>query len=77
VGAALKYPLFVKPANLGSSVGISKVHDRKELGPALTEAAKFDRKLVVSKAWAAPKPRLANWRFAVLGNGPAAGQRGG
>ena len=36
VEAALKYPVFVKPANLGSSVGISKAHDRKELGPALT-----------------------------------------
>src|ERR1700743_2895508 len=43
---ALKYPLFVKPANLGSSVGISKAHNRKELGPALDEAAKYDRKLV-------------------------------
>src|SRR5580704_9045959 len=36
---ALAYPVFVKPANLGSSVGISKAHDRKELGPALTLAA--------------------------------------
>ena len=36
VEKALKYPVFVKPANLGSSVGISKAHDRKELGPALT-----------------------------------------
>src|SRR5471032_767742 len=34
VEAALKYPLFVKPANLGSSVGISKAHNRSELGPA-------------------------------------------
>jgi D-alanine-D-alanine ligase len=49
VEAALKYPVFVKPANLGSSVGISKVHDRKELGPALTLAAKYDRKLVVEQ----------------------------
>src|SRR5439155_15090650 len=39
VESALNYPVFVKPANLGSSVGISKVHDRKELGPALDEAA--------------------------------------
>src|SRR5947209_11051619 len=31
----LKYPLFVKPANLGSSVGISKAHNRKELAPAI------------------------------------------
>jgi len=49
VEAALKYPVFVKPANLGPSVGISKAHDRKELGPALTLAAKYDRKLVVEQ----------------------------
>jgi D-alanine-D-alanine ligase len=49
VEAALKYPLFIKPANLGSSVGISKAHDRKELGPALTIAGKYDRKLVVEQ----------------------------
>jgi D-alanine-D-alanine ligase len=46
---SLKYPLFVKPANLGSSVGISKAHDRRELGPALTEASKYDRKLVIEE----------------------------
>src|ERR1700687_334397 len=40
VESKLKYPVFVKPANLGSSVGISKAHDRKELGPAIAEAAK-------------------------------------
>jgi D-alanine-D-alanine ligase len=49
VEAALKYPVFVKPANLGSSVGISKVHDRTELGPALTLAARYDRKLVIEQ----------------------------
>src|SRR3954468_21654417 len=42
VESKLKYPVFVKPANLGSSVGISKARDRKELGPAIDEAAKFD-----------------------------------
>jgi D-alanine-D-alanine ligase len=46
---ALRYPLFVKPANLGSSVGISKAHDKKELGPALELAASFDRKIVVEE----------------------------
>ena len=46
---ALKYPVFVKPANLGSSVGISKAHDRKTLGPALDEAAKYDRKLIIEQ----------------------------
>ena len=49
VEAALKYPVFVKPANLGSSVGISKAHNRGELGPALDLAAKYDRKLVVEQ----------------------------
>ncbi len=48
--AALNYPLFVKPANLGSSVGISKAHDRKELTPAIDQAAGFDRKIVVEQA---------------------------
>jgi D-alanine-D-alanine ligase len=47
VESKLRYPVFVKPANLGSSVGISKAHDRKELGPAIEEAAKFDRKIVI------------------------------
>jgi D-alanine-D-alanine ligase len=45
----LKYPFFVKPANLGSSVGISKVHERKELAPAIEEAAGFDRKIIVEQ----------------------------
>jgi D-alanine-D-alanine ligase len=45
----LGYPLFVKPANLGSSVGISKVHNRHELGPAIDLAARYDRKVIVEK----------------------------
>ncbi len=44
-----RYPVFVKPANLGSSVGISKVHRRKELGPALELAGQFDRKVLVER----------------------------
>ena len=40
VEKALKYPVFVKPANLGSSVGITKAHDRAELGPALDGGGK-------------------------------------
>ena len=44
------FPVFVKPANLGSSVGISKVHTRAELEPALRLAAEFDRKIVVERA---------------------------
>lgn len=45
----LGYPCFVKPANLGSSVGISKAHNREELNRALRFAAEFDRKIVVEK----------------------------
>jgi len=45
----LRYPLFVKPANLGSSVGISKVHNAKELKPALDLAAEYDRKIIVER----------------------------
>ena len=45
----LNYPLFVKPANLGSSVGITKVHSASELKPALDLAAEYDRKIVIEK----------------------------
>lgn len=44
------YPMFVKPANLGSSVGITKAHGRGELEQALDTAAEFDRKIVVEPA---------------------------
>src|SRR5262249_50924357 len=49
VESKLRYPVFVKPANLGSSVGISKAHDGAELGPAIDEAARFDRKIVIEQ----------------------------
>jgi D-alanine-D-alanine ligase len=42
----LGFPMFVKPANMGSSIGISKVRDRDALGPAVTEAARFDECIV-------------------------------
>src|ERR1700722_9672395 len=71
--AALKYPLFVKPANLGSSVGISKASDRKELGPAIGQAAGFDRKIVVEQAVGsrgsrAKMGKARELEVAVLGN---------
>jgi len=47
---SLELPVFVKPANLGSSVGISKANDREELGAALELAAQFDRKIIVERA---------------------------
>jgi D-alanine-D-alanine ligase len=68
IEAALKYPLFVKPANLGSSVGISKAHDRKELGPALDLAARYDRKLVVEEGVGGKRSRARELEVAVLGN---------
>ena len=68
VEAALQYPVFVKPANLGSSVGISKAHNRKELGPALTFAAKYDRKLVVEQGVGGKKAKALEFEVAVLGN---------
>jgi len=68
IEAALKYPMFVKPANLGSSVGISKVHDRKELGPALKLAACFDRKIVIEQGVGGAKKKARELEVAVLGN---------
>lgn len=44
-----RYPVFVKPANTGSSVGISKAHDRKELLRAFEEAVQYDRKVIVEQ----------------------------
>ena len=68
VESKLKYPVFVKPANLGSSVGISKAHDRKELGPAIAEAAKFDRKIVIEEGVGGKKNKAREIECGVLGN---------
>jgi D-alanine-D-alanine ligase len=64
----LRYPVFVKPANLGSSVGISKAHDRKELGPAIEESAKFDRKIVIEQGVGGKKHKAREIECSVLGN---------
>jgi D-alanine-D-alanine ligase len=48
--ARFGYPMFVKPANLGSSVGISKAKDRAGLLAAIEEAALYDRKVIVERA---------------------------
>jgi D-alanine-D-alanine ligase len=61
--AHLRYPMFVKPCNLGSSVGISKAKNRTELQEALHEAAKWDRRLVVEQGINAREIELS-----VLGN---------
>jgi D-alanine-D-alanine ligase len=70
IEAALKYPLFIKPANLGSSVGISKAHNRKELGPAIELAARFDRKIVVEQGVGGKKTgqKARELEVAILGN---------
>jgi D-alanine-D-alanine ligase len=68
IESKLKYPLFVKPANLGSSVGISKARDRKELGPALEEAVKFDRKIVIEEGVGGKKHKAREIECSVLGN---------
>ena len=50
IDAVLGYPCFVKPANLGSSVGISKVRSRSEFEAALDNAASYDRRVIVEAA---------------------------
>jgi D-alanine-D-alanine ligase len=59
----LGYPVFVKPANLGSSVGISKAHDHAELTAALTLASEYDRKVIVERGIAGRE-----FECSVLGN---------
>src|SRR5947209_18301620 len=68
VESKLKYPVFVKPANLGSSVGISKAHNRAELGPAIEEAAKFDRKIVIEEGVGGKGNKARELECSVLGN---------
>jgi D-alanine-D-alanine ligase len=58
-----KYPVFVKPAALGSSVGMTKVHSRPELAPALNLAAEFAMKILVEKSVVAREIEVS-----VLGN---------
>ena len=64
----LKYPVFVKPANLGSSVGITKAHNGKELPACVEEAAKFDRKIVVEEGVGGKKQKAREIECSVLGN---------
>lgn len=71
IEAALQYPIFVKPANLGSSVGISKAHNRKELKAAMDLAAGYDRKLVVEQGVGGEHGKPREFEVAVLGNDQA------
>jgi D-alanine-D-alanine ligase len=50
VARKLGYPMFVKPANLGSSVGISKAANKEQLREAINDAARYDRRIIVEKA---------------------------
>lgn len=61
---SLKYPCFIKPANMGSSVGISKAKNRKELIAGINLAAKYDQKILVEQAC----PNVREIECAVLGN---------
>ena len=63
IEATLGYPCFVKPANLGSSVGVAKVRSRSELEAALDRAANLDRRLIVEAGVVARELECA-----VLGN---------
>ncbi len=63
IEAALGYPCFVKPANLGSSVGITKARSRTELETALDNAASYDRRIIVEESVVARELECA-----VLGN---------
>jgi D-alanine-D-alanine ligase len=49
IESKLNYPIFVKPANLGSSVGISKVNNREELLNGINEALKYDSRIVLEQ----------------------------
>jgi D-alanine-D-alanine ligase len=63
IEASLGYPCFVKPANLGSSVGVSKVHDASELAASMNDAAYFDRRIVIERGVAGRELEMS-----VLGN---------
>ncbi len=64
IGRRLGFPMFVKPANLGSSIGISKVKEPGALGRAIDWAGEFDRKIVIE----AGVPNAREIECAVLGN---------
>jgi D-alanine-D-alanine ligase len=63
IEAKFPYPVFVKPATLGSSVGMTKVHNSEELAPALNLACEFGMKILVEKAVSAREIEVS-----VLGN---------
>jgi len=60
----LKYPMFAKPANTGSSVGVGKCHNRQELIAGINDAARYDRKVIVEQGI----ENILEVEVAVLGN---------
>ena len=64
----LRYPVFVKPANLGSSLGISKARDPRQLAVAIDLAAAFDRKIVIEEGVGGHKAKAREIECSVLGN---------
>ena len=58
------YPFFAKPANLGSSVGISKCNSRSDLGEGLLEAARYDRRIIIERGVG----KVREVEVSVLGN---------
>lgn len=64
VEEGIGYPCFIKPANLGSSVGISKVHNKKELLAAIKLAFRYDRKIIIEQGI----DRAREIEVSVLGN---------
>ena len=64
VEKAFRYPIFVKPANMGSSIGITKAHNRHELLAGLRAAVHFDRKILIEKGI----QRAREIEIAILGN---------
>ena len=64
IEAQLTYPVFVKPCNLGSSVGVSKVHHAGELDDAMAAAAAFDRRIIVEQGI----PNAREIEVSILGN---------
>ena len=64
----LNYPVFVKPANLGSSVGVSKARDRTQLEKAMDEAAAYDRKIIVEEGVGGKDRKAREIECSVLGN---------
>ena len=63
IESTIKYPIFVKPANMGSSVGISKVNTREELHEGILEALKYDVRIVLEEG-----RNVREIEVAVLGN---------